>query len=512
MAHGDPQRPSVSEFSLDQLQLGRRPTPQLEITANRMPVALRENEASLGRRLRRRGGNKTLGLTTGAWGSHPGHLQQPQIQYGKSCRCCHGVDPPSESVAPLHPDGQRSQLPTGGIRRRGSADREKGEPLIDAISSWWVTLHGHAHPVLAKAIADQAARLEQVIFADFTHEPAEQLAVRLSGLCGLQRLFFSDNGSTAVEVALKIACQWWANRGQPRHQIVAFDGAYHGDTFGAMAVGERNLFSAPFEDKLFPVARVPWPATWWDDDAVEAKESAALEVLERVLETPTAAVILEPLLQGAGGMAMVRPEFLQQVEARTRQAGALLIADEVLTGFGRCGDWFASRRAGIRPDLMALSKGLTGGCLPMGVTMASEAVFEAFVGDDPCLTLWHGHSFTANPLGCAAANASLDLMERNPAAFQQFEQRHRPHLERLARHPRVQHPRLTGTVAGFDLVVEGTSGYLNPAGPRLKRLAMENGVFLRPLGQVVYLLPPLCISDAQLERCYSVLEMALDQL
>ena len=174
--------------------------------------------------------------------------------------------------------------------------REQGEPLIDAISSWWVTLHGHAHPVLAKAIADQAARLEQVIFADFTHEPAEQLAVRLSGLCGLQRLFFSDNGSTAVEVALKIACQWWANRGQPRHQIVAFDGAYHGDTFGAMAVGERNLFSAPFEAKLFPVARVPWPAPWWDDDAVEAKESAALEVLERVLETPTAAVLLEPLL------------------------------------------------------------------------------------------------------------------------------------------------------------------------------------------------------------------------
>ena len=144
---------------------------------------------------------------------------------------------------------------------------------------------------------------------------------------------------------------------------------------------------------------------------MEVKESAALEVLERVLETPTAAVILEPLLQGAGGMAMVRPEFLRQVEARTRQAGALLIADEVLTGFGRCGDWFASRRVGIRPDLMALSKGLTGGCLPMGVTMASEAVFEAFVGDDPCLTLWHGHSFTANPLGCAAANASLDLLE-----------------------------------------------------------------------------------------------------
>ena len=385
-------------------------------------------------------------------------------------------------------------------------------PLIDAISSWWVTLHGHGHPVLAEAIANQAHQLEQVIFADFCHEPAERLAERLSRLIGLERLFFSDNGSTAVEVALKIACQWWFNRGEAREQIIAFDGAYHGDTFGAMAVGERNLFSAPFNNKLFPVARVPWPATWWDDDSVEEREQAALNVLDTCLETATAAVILEPLLQGAGGMSMVRPEFLRQVEQRVRQAGALLIADEVLTGFGRCGDWFAHRRAGLQPDLVALSKGLTGGCLPMGVTMASDAIFQGFLGEEPQLTFWHGHSFTANPLGCAAANASLDLLERNPAAFQQFEQRHRPHLERLARHPRVQHPRLTGTVAAFDLVVDGTSGYLNPAGPKLKRLAMENGVFLRPLGQVVYLLPPLCISDAQLERCYGVLEMALDQL
>ena len=390
--------------------------------------------------------------------------------------------------------------------------RDQGDPLIDAISSWWVTLHGHGHPEMAKAIGDQAARLEQVIFADFTHSPAEQLGVRLSGLCGLQRLFFSDNGSTAVEVALKIACQWWTNRGEPRHQIVAFDGAYHGDTFGAMAVGERNLFSAPFEDKLFPVARVPWPATWWNDEEIEAKESAALQVLETVLETPTAAVILEPLLQGAGGMAMVRPDFLKAVEARTRQAGALLIADEVLTGFGRCGDWFASRRAGIRPDLMALSKGLTGGCLPMGVTMASERIFSAFIGSDPSLTLWHGHSFTANPLGCAVANASLDLLEAEPQRFLGFEARHRPHLQALSRHPRVDHCRLIGTLAAFDLAVEGTAGYLNPAGPTVKRIAMEAGVFLRPLGQVVYLLPPLCITDAQLEQCYAAIGKALDQL
>ena len=427
-----------------------------------------------------------------------------------------GSQPKTESHPNLWPPFTQigSSPPPQRIRSGEGAllHREGAPPLIDAISSWWVTLHGHSHPVLADAIAKQARTLEQVIFADFCHQPAERLAERLSKLTGLERLFFSDNGSTAVEVALKIACQWWHNRDEPRHQIIAFDGAYHGDTFGAMAVGERNLFSAPFNDKLFPVARVPWPATWWGDAKVEDREHIALSVLERCLEIPTAAVILEPLLQGAGGMSIVRPHFLKQVELRVRQAGALLIADEVLTGFGRCGDWFASRRAELKPDLIALSKGLTGGCLPMGVTMASERVFGAFIGVDPQLTFWHGHSFTANPLGCAAANASLDLLEADPSQFHGFEQRHRPHLQALASHPRVQRPRLIGTLAAFDLVVDGTAGYLNPAGPTVKRIAMNHGVFLRPLGQVVYLLPPLCISDAQLECCYDAITKALDQL
>ncbi|HJN32516.1 MAG TPA: adenosylmethionine--8-amino-7-oxononanoate transaminase [Prochlorococcus sp.] len=385
-------------------------------------------------------------------------------------------------------------------------------PLIDAISSWWVTLHGHANPSIAAAIATQAQQLEQVIFADFIHPQAEQLAARLSALTGLQRLFFSDNGSTAVEVALKIACQCWHNRGEPRQQLIAFNGAYHGDTFGAMAVGERNLFSAPFDEMLFPVARVPWPATWWGDEEVETREQLALSELERCLQTPTAAVILEPIVQGAGGMAMVRAEFLQGVEQRVRAAGALLIADEVLTGFGRCGALFAFKRAGLAPDLIALSKGLTGGFLPMGVTMAREEVFEAFVGDDPSLTLWHGHSFTANPLGCAAANASLDLLEANPENYENFEARHRPHLKALAEHPKVQRPRLIGTIAAFDLAIDGSHGYLNPAGRIVKQQAINNGVFLRPLGQVVYLLPPLCLNDAQLKQCYAAIHSGLEAL
>ena len=326
-----------------------------------------------------------------------------------------------------------------------------GTRLIDAISSWWVTLHGHAEASIAQAIADQARTLEQVIFANFTHPGAEALATRLSARSGLERIFFSDNGSTAVEVALKTAWQWWRNQGSDRRQLIAFEGAYHGDTFGAMAVGERSLFSAPYDSLLFAVARSPWPATHAHDDGVEAREREALAVLERLLEVPTAAVILEPLVQGASGMRMVRER----------------------------------------------------------VTLAREAIFQGFVGPDPSLTLFHGHSFTANPLGCAAALASLDLLERHPERHEGMEARHRPLLERLAHHPRVRAPRLLGSIAAFDLAVD-RPGYLNPAGRQLQARVWEQGVFLRPLGQVVYLLPPLGISDAQLERCYAAIATALD--
>ena len=413
-----------------------------------------------------------------------------------------------------------AEPPLRAIAGRGAVlELDDGRQLIDAISSWWVTLHGHGEPRIAAAIAAQAAQLEQVIFADFRHPAAEQLAERLSALSGLERLFFSDNGSTAVEVALKIAWQWWHNQGIARQQLIAFSGAYHGDTFGAMAVGARSLFSAPFEPLLCPVARAPWPATWWGDDEVEQREAAALARLEALLEVPTAAVILEPLLQGAGGMALVRPQFLQEVERRVRQAGALLIADEVLMGFGRSGTLFASQRAGIQPDLMALSKGLTGGFLPMGVTLAREKLYAGFIGPEPGRTLFHGHSFTANPLGCAAANASLDLLLALPERHSTLEERHRPRLTALAERwsngragtTHLQQPRLLGSIAAIDLAVD-TPGYGNPVGRRLQQLALERGVFLRPLGQVLYLLPPLCISDEQLDQCYAALDQSLAAL
>ena len=414
-----------------------------------------------------------------------------------------------------HPITQvaRSDAPARVVRAQGSVlQLEDGRELIDAISSWWVTLHGHAEPSVAEAIGRQAQQLEQVIFANFSHSPAEELANRLSALSGLERLFFSDNGSSAVEVALKMAWQWWRNQGSERRQLIAFEGAYHGDTFGAMAVGDRSVFTEAFEELLFDVTRLPWPATHWGDEQVEEREEAALAALREALQTPTAALIVEPLIQGAAGMRMVRPQFLKAVAEQVQASGALLIADEVMTGFGRTGALFACQRAGIRPDLVALSKGLTAGFLPMAVTLASERIYAGFISDsEPTATFFHGHSFTANPLGCAAALASLDLLEANPERYPDFEARHTPHLAALAQHPKVVRPRCTGTVAAFELDA-GQTSYLNPIGKTVQRHCIDQGVYLRPLGNVVYLLPPLCTSTDQLERCYGALQSCLDAL
>ncbi|MBD1195410.1 adenosylmethionine--8-amino-7-oxononanoate transaminase [Vulcanococcus sp. Clear-D1] len=413
-----------------------------------------------------------------------------------------------------HPTTQvaTSPVPLEVRSARGCVlELQDGRQLIDGISSWWVTLHGHAEPSIAAAIGRQALQLEQVIFANFSHQPAEQLATRLAALTGLERLFFSDNGSTAVEVALKIAWQWWRNQGSDRRRLIAFEGAYHGDTFGAMAVGDRSIFTAPYEELLFDVARISWPHTHWGDESVEAREAQALLQLEQALAVPTAAVILEPLIQGAAGMHIVRPSFLRAVQERVQAQGALLIADEVMTGFGRTGSLFACQRSGLQPDLMALSKGLTGGFLPMGVTMASERLYRGFISETPAQTFFHGHSFTANPLGCAAALASLDLLQHNPERYQQFDARHIPLLEELAQHPLVKRIRCQGTVAAFELDA-GSTSYINPIGKQLQRHCLDQGVYLRPLGNVVYLLPPLSISAAQLEHCYAAIRSALETL
>ncbi len=395
-----------------------------------------------------------------------------------------------------------------------------GRRILDAISSWWVTLHGHAEPAIARAVAEQAGALEQVIFAGFTHAPAARLAAELAAVlpAGLERVFFSDNGSTAVEVGVKIALQAWHNRGRPRRLVAAFDGAYHGDTFGAMSVGGRGVFSAAYEGHLFEVARLPDPSR--DPEAT----LAAFDALLGARAGELAALVVEPLVLGAAGMRMYDAAVLRALAARCADAGVTLIADEVMTGFGRTGPLFACEGAGVAPDVVCLSKGLTGGFLPMGATAVRAALFDAFLSEDRRRTFFHGHSFTANPIACAAALASLALL-REPscaAARARVEAAHRRHVAVLGDHPRVRAPRVLGTVAAFDLAPDPTSeraggavgggaaGYLAPVGRRLAAYALSEGVLLRPLGDACYVLPPYCTSDAELALAYGVVERFLD--
>jgi adenosylmethionine-8-amino-7-oxononanoate aminotransferase len=392
-----------------------------------------------------------------------------------------------------------------------------GREFVDLISSWWVTLHGHAQPAIAGAIAAQAQRLEQVIFADFTHEPAVRLAERLAGVLppGLSRVFFSDDGSTSVEVALKLAWQYRLNSGETgRRRFLAFEGGYHGDTFGAMAAGRGSGFYEPFHDLLFQVDTLPFPATWLGDSEVEAREAACLEALETWLDRHHAeavAMIAEPLVQGAGGMRMCRPEFLAALAGRLRAAGVLLILDEVMTGFGRTGPLFACQAAGVVPDLMCLSKGLTGGFLPLAATVCREEIYQAFLDTGFDRAFAHGHSFTANPLGCAAALASLELTLAPSCALRRaaIGARHEAWLGRLAGHPRLVRPRCCGTIAAVELEC-GETGYTAAVAARLKRFFLARGLLIRPLGPVIYLLPPYCIEDEPLDWAYQAIEAAAE--
>jgi adenosylmethionine---8-amino-7-oxononanoate aminotransferase len=394
-----------------------------------------------------------------------------------------------------------------------------GRRLMDAISSWWVTLHGHAHPHIAAAIAEQAKKLEQVIFAGFTHEPAEELASRLGEVLprSLGCVFFSDDGSTAVEVALKMAIQFWQNEGKPEKcRIIALEHSYHGDTTGAMSVSADSDFTAAFPSILFAVWRAhaaycfrcPVGKTW-PNCSIDCANR-----LEELLEQhahEVAAIIVEPLLQGAGGMIIHPPEFLRRVRELATRYDVLLIADEVLTGFGRCGRMFACDRAGIEPDIMCLSKGLTGGFLPLGATASTARILEAFRVPNRRHTLFHGHSYTGNPLACAAAIANLDIFRSEPVfdRIASIGQIHQEQLPRLRSHPAVDDARMIGTVAALELKANDP-GYSSALGPRLYRFFLERNILLRPLGHVVYILPPYAITPAELRQVYEVIEEALE--
>lgn len=392
----------------------------------------------------------------------------------------HGLDEPVPTVT----GAQGARLHT-----------REGRSVVDAISSWWVTTHGHSHPRIVAAIREQASRLDQMIFAGWTHEPAEAVAAGLRAIMpdSLTRVFFSDSGSTAVEVALKMALGFWHWRGEARHRIVVMDHSYHGDTIGAMSVGARGVFNRPYAPLLFDVASIPFPAA--------GAEQATLDALEALCrQSDTAALIVEPLVLGAGGMLVYSPQTLAAMRAICARHGVLFIADEVMTGWGRTGTLLACEQAAVVPDILCLSKGLTGGAVPLAVTMASEPIFEAHLSTDRARMFFHSSSYTANPIACAAAAANLAIWREEPVLERvaTLAARQADWLGRLGQVCHFDAPRQLGTIAAIDLRAAGGSGYLDDRAPRLMAFFRERDVLLRPLGNTIYVMPPYCITDEDL--------------
>ncbi len=374
--------------------------------------------------------------------------------------------------------------------------------ILDAVSSWWTNIHGHSHPYIANAVNKQFNTLEHVIFAGFTHPKAVELAERIIGkLPYLNKVFFSDNGSTAVEVSIKMAFQYWYNKKENKTKIIAFNDAYHGDTFGAMSVGGRNTFNTPFDPFLFDVEfiDVPTPGN-------EEKVKQQLE--EKVKNDDVAAFIFEPLVQGSAGMVMYSPEILNELIGICKSHDVLAIADEVMTGFGRTGKFFATDYINNKPDIVTLSKGLTGGTMPLGLSVCSDKIYNEFLSNDHSKTFFHGHSFTGHPLACAAACASLDLMGKSET-WQQIEMivdEHQKFAKKITTHPRFKNVRQQGTILAMEFNTDNSTSYFNNFRDTLYNYFLDKNILLRPLGNVLYILPPYCITKEDLNRIYNAIE------
>jgi adenosylmethionine---8-amino-7-oxononanoate aminotransferase len=415
-----------------------------------------------------------------------------------------------KSASPIwHPFTQHAVQPDATLIARGEGawlETGDGRRIFDAISSWWVVTHGHRHPRIMQAIKDQADRLDQVIFAGFTHEPAEKLARRLVAITPpeLEYVFFSDSGSTSVEVALKMALGYWRHRGEQRTGILALEGAYHGDTIGGMSVGERGVFNAPYDPLLFDVERLPFPAA--------GREEATLDALDRACSRGSvAALIVEPLILGAGGMLIYAPDVLSEMKRICDSHGVLLIADEVMTGWGRTGTLFACEQAKVTPHIACYSKGLTGGSLPLAVTLCRADIFDAHYSTDRSRTFFHSSSYTANPIACAAALANLEIWQQEPvleriAAICRLQS---DGLERFRDNPRFANIRQIGTIAALD-IVSRDAGYMAAIGPRLYQGFLSRGLLVRPLGNTIYVMPPYCSGASELGLVYDALAEIVD--
>ncbi|MBK6266026.1 adenosylmethionine--8-amino-7-oxononanoate transaminase [Marivirga sp. S37H4] len=386
----------------------------------------------------------------------------------------------------------------------------EGRKIMDAISSWWVNLHGHSHPKIAEAVFQQASKLEHVIFAGFTHEPAIILAEKLLSILpeNQSKIFYSDNGSTANEVALKMAFQFWYNKGEKsRTKVIAFEGAYHGDTFGAMSVGDRGPFSAPFSPFLFDVEFLPTPTQ-------ENEAELIIQFEQLIKDKEVAAFIFEPLVLGSAGMKMYAPELLDKLLQLAKENEVICIADEVFTGFGRTGKNFASDYLTTQPDIFCLSKGLTGGTMALGVTSCTARIMEAYKSTDIMKTFFHGHSFTANPIACAASIASFDLLMKEETQMQirNISDWQKAFQERINNHPKVLNSRVMGTIFALELKTDEDTSYVNEVRHQLYPFFLERDILLRPLGNVIYILPPYIIKKEEIERIYQAVEEMLIQL
>jgi adenosylmethionine-8-amino-7-oxononanoate aminotransferase len=385
-----------------------------------------------------------------------------------------------------------------------------GRKIIDAVSSWWVNIHGHSNPIIAQAISDQARKLEHVIFAGFTHEPAIRLSENLLSILpkNQEKIFFSDDGSTAVEVGLKMAIQFWHNQGiTHKKKIIAIEGAYHGDTFGSMSVGERSAFTAAFNPYLFEVEFIDFPTA--------QNEEKIIADFERKLKADDAGVfIYEPLVQGAAGMRMYSPEILDRLLSLAQKHNVICVADEVFTGFGRTGKLFASNYLKNQPDIVAVSKGITGGFLPLGVTSCSSKIIGAFKSSETAKTFFHGHSYTANPIACAAANASFEILTGDECQknIQRIAERHQKFATKINNRKGIKDLRCLGTILAIELETQEGTSYFSDLRKKIYPFFLERNILLRPLGNVIYVLPPYVITNDELQLVYGAIEEFLDQL
>jgi adenosylmethionine-8-amino-7-oxononanoate aminotransferase len=411
-----------------------------------------------------------------------------------------------DSVAVWHPYTQMhlAEPATPIVRAEGAyLYNTEGQPIVDAISSWWVNIHGHGHPYIAEKVYQQIKTLDHVLFAGFTHPTAIELAERLLTILptNQRKIFYSDNGSTAVEVALKMCVQYWHNLGKLKHRVIYFEGAYHGDTFGAMASSARSAFTKPFQSMFFDTTALPLPNA--------TNFSKVVELLTSTLaQGDVSCFLFEPLVQGAGGFRFYDGVHLSELIHICRSHDVLTIADEVMTGFGRTGSLFATNSLTDSPDIICLSKGITGGVMPLAVTSCTQHVYDAFLSEDRNKAFFHGHSYTANPVACAAACASLDLLETATS----MEQRSGLSMYllnaalRLKDRHGLSNVRCLGNIFAADMVNDQQTSYFNTMGPQIAKFFLQRGVLIRPLGNIFYLMPPYCINTSQLNHIFDVLE------